>query len=131
MIIVSACLLGVNCKYSGGNNLRELKFDEPVVPVCPEQLGGLSTPRLPAEIIDEKVIRSDGKDVTLSFEKGAHETLRIAKLVRAKKAYLKECSPSCGVKCIYDGTFSGKKIEGSGITARLLRENGIEVIGVK
>lgn len=140
MVLISACLCGVNCKYSGGNNLDEeclkLLQDGKAVLVCPEQLGGLQTPRTPAEIVGNshgelKVITKDNEDVTEEFIKGAEETLKIAKLVNAKKALLKEGSPSCGGNYIYDGTFTGKRIKGLGITARLLKENGIEVISYK
>lgn len=132
MIIMSACLCGVNCKYSGGNNLNEkclelFKKGEAIL-VCPEQLGGLMTPRIPAEIREDKVITKEGEDVTAQFLKGAEETLRIAKMVNAKKAILKEGSPSCGCNYIYDGNFNGTKIKGKGITASLLEKNGIKVI---
>lgn len=131
MIIVSACLLGVKCKYSGDPNINkaiiELFKQGKLIPICPEQLGGLKTPRLPAEIVGDKVIRADYKDVTNNFKKGAEESLRIAKLINEKKAILKENSPSCGSHYIYDGNFNGKLIKGKGITCRLLEENGIEV----
>lgn len=142
MYIISGCLCGVNCKYNGDNNLDNkclelLKMGQAIL-VCPEQLGGLSTPRVPAEIssINKDDIKSeefcittkDNRDVTKEFMKGAYETLKIAKEVGATKAILKEGSPSCGTNFIYDGTFSGKKIKGMGLTARLLKENGIDVI---
>ena len=132
MIIMSACLCGVNCKYSGGNNLNEkclelFKKGEAIL-VCPEQLGGLMTPRIPAEIREDKVITKEGEDVSAQFLKGAEETLRIAKMVNAKKAILKEGSPSCGCNYIYDGNFNRTKIKGKGITASLLEKNGIKVI---
>lgn len=134
-ILVSACLLGVNCKYSGGSNKNEKLMEyikaAAFIPVCPEQLGGLTTPRLPAEIIEAadktKVVNSEGKDVTLQFETGAEETLKIAKLYDCKYAILKEKSPSCGSIHIYDGSFQGKLKEGKGITAALLEKNGIKV----
>lgn len=132
MILVSACLVGVNCKYSGENNdaeaVREYLKDKNFVPVCPEQLGGLQTPRPTCEIVDGKVINEHGLECTEHFFSGADEVLKIAKLVKAEVAILKEGSPSCGVNKIYDGSFSGKKIEGSGITARLLKDNEIRVI---
>lgn len=136
MILISACLAGVNCKYSGDNNYNEkvanlLKRGDAIL-VCPEQMGGLPTPRIGAEIrvIDGKrrVFMKDGTDVTEQFERGAKEVLEIAKKVNATKAVLKSRSPSCGVGVIYDGTFTKTKIEGDGITTKLLRENGIEVI---
>ena len=131
-ILVSACLLGVDCKYSGGNNYNEkvINFikDYEVIPVCPEIMGGLSTPRPASEIINERVINKEGKDTTLEYTKGANETLKLAKLFNVKKALLKAKSPSCGKGKIYDGTFSGVLIDGSGITVKLLEEHGIEVI---
>lgn len=142
MILVSACLLGINCKYNGDNNKNEkiekyLK-DKKYVLVCPEQLGGLSTPRDPAEIvrldgtdvIDGKtsVINNKRLDVTKKFKNGALETLKIAKLYNCKKAILKDGSPSCGSSCIYDGTFTGKKKQGMGVTTAILTKNGIEVV---
>lgn len=132
MIIVSACLAGINCKYNGKNNLSkkvaELVAQGKALPVCPEQLGGLSTPRVPAEIVGEKVINKNGLDVTDNFITGANETLRIAQLAGCKKAILKESSPSCGLHKVYDGTFRGIKIRGKGVTAKLLLNNGIEVL---
>ncbi len=141
-ILVSACLLGVNCRYDGGNGMQEslIKLMEKYnfIPVCPEQLGGLGTPREPAEQLvreetgNHKGIRvadRSGKDVTDSFLKGAEETLRLARLYGCKRAILKERSPSCGHGTIYDGTFTGTKAPGDGVTARLLEENGILVSG--
>ena len=136
MILISACLAGVNCKYSGDNNYNEkvanlLKRGDAIL-ICPEQMGGLPTPRLGAEIVEKDgkryVYMKDGTDVTEQFERGANEVLEIAKKVNATKAILKSRSPSCGVEIIYDGTFTKTKIDGDGITAKLLRENGIEVI---
>jgi len=141
MVIVSACLIGVNCKYNGGSNLNEevVKMaGEGVIPVCPEQLGGCTTPRAMTEIscgaggdvLDGKcrVVNIDGEDVTHEFIKGAEEVLRIAGITGAKKAVLKSRSPSCGCGLIYDGSFSKKLIEGNGVTAELLLRNGIEVV---
>ncbi|MBE6049877.1 MAG: DUF523 domain-containing protein [Clostridium sp.] len=136
MYIVSACLCGVNCKYSGKNNLNEdcmrlLKCNKALL-VCPEQLGGLTTPRKPSEIVKDgdtiKVVNTDNEDVTNEFIKGAKEVLNIARVSNIKKAILKEGSPSCGCNFIYDGTFTGKKIKGEGLTCKILRESGIEVI---
>ena len=134
-ILVSACLLGINCKYNGGNNYSEevIEFlkDYDIIPVCPEQLGGLPTPRPASEIIANKVINKECNDVTLNYQKGAEETLKIAKRLGIKKALLKAKSPSCGNGKIYDGTFNGILIDGDGITTKLLKENNIEVITIK
>jgi uncharacterized protein YbbK (DUF523 family) len=131
-ILCSACLLGIKCKYDGNTNTNKkvLKLNEKeiLIPVCPEQLGGLTTPRNPAELIGNSVITKTGTNVTDSFIKGAQQTLKTAQIFGCKKAILKQRSPSCGCGQIYDGTFSGKVIKGEGITAKLLRENGIEVI---
>ena len=131
MRLCSACLLGICCRYDGKSNLhpkiKELASTEILIPVCPEQLGGLSTPRPPCEIKGQKVIIKDGKSVTDEFKKGAREVLRIAKLLNIKKAILKQRSPSCGCGQIYDGTFTNTIIEGFGITAKLLKNNGIKV----
>lgn len=136
MILISACLAGVNCKYDGENNFNEkvwelVKKGEAIL-VCPEQLGGLTTPRLPAEVVikDGKrcVIRKDGKDITSEYEKGAREVLRLAKKLNVEQAILKAKSPSCGCGTIYDGTFSHTKTKGNGITAQILIDNGIKVI---
>lgn len=135
MILVSACLCGVNCKYNGKNNLDEevlelLKRGEAIL-VCPEQLGGLSTPRHPSEIkiVNKqiKVFMDDGTDVTKNFQRGAEEVLKIAKELKIKKAILKKKSPSCGCGEIYDGTFTNTLTKGNGITAAILLENNIEV----
>ena len=135
LILVSACLAGVSCKYNGGNNLNleilKLVQEGKAILVCPEQLGGLSTPRKPSEIVDRvssKVVASDGTDVTEEYQKGAYETLKIANLYQVKKAILKSKSPSCGNTTIYDGAFTHTLVDGEGITTKLLRENGIEVV---
>ena len=131
MYIISACLCGVNCKYNGKNNINEkcvqLVKEGKALPVCPEQLGGLTTPRTPAEIKGYAVINKDGIDVSKNYNKGAMEALKIAKLVNADKAILKDGSPSCGSSYIYDGTFTGKKISQMGVTAKLFKKNNIEV----
>lgn len=131
-ILVSACLLGVDCKYSGGNNYNEkvLEYikDYEVIPVCPEIMGGLSTPREPSERIEDKIITKGGNDVTKEYTKGALETLKLAKLFNVKKSLLKAKSPSCGKGKIYDGTFTGTIIEGNGVTSDLLESNGISVL---
>lgn len=132
MRIVSACLLGINCKYSGGNNSEQKIIDllknEILIPVCPEQLGGMTTPRPAAEIIDDKVINEDGDNVTEHFIKGADEVLRLAKIYAIKEAILKDGSPSCGSTMIYDGNFNKNKINGQGYCTKLLRDNNIKVI---
>ncbi len=133
---VSACLLGVRCKYDGTSNyaeeaVRQLAERFTLIPVCPEQLGGLTPPRAPAEILNGRVITKDGLDVTESFQRGAEETLEIFKLLKLEAAILKEGSPSCGSGLIYDGTFTGVKIPGMGLTVRLLRDQGIGVISEK
>lgn len=143
MILVSACLLGINCKYNNSNNenskVREYLEGKEFVIVCPEQLGGLSTPRDPSEIVlskekdikEYKLISNKGKDVTENFLKGANETLKIAQLYNCKKAIMKDGSPSCGSTYIYDGSFTGKKIPGEGVTTSLLRKNNIKVLSEK
>lgn len=131
-ILVSACLLGKNCKYNGCNNLNQsvLEFIEghEVIGVCPEQLGGLSTPRLPAEIVAGVVTNKAGISVDAEFRKGAQEALAAALENKVDLAILQSRSPSCGVKEIYDGSFSGKKIKGKGVFARLLTMHGIKVL---
>lgn len=131
-ILVSACLLGKNCKYNGGNNLNQgvLEFIEghEVIGVCPEQLGGLSTPRLPAEIVDGVVTNKEGVSVDAEFRKGAQSALAAALENKVDLAILQSRSPSCGVKEIYDGSFSGKKIKGQGVFAKLLSTHGIKVL---
>lgn len=132
-ILISACLLGVNCRYDATSKtvpeLEELMSKHTLIPVCPEQLGGLSTPRSPAEIKGNLVFNKDCVDVTEEFIKGAEETLKIAKIYNCKYAILKEKSPSCGSEKIYDGTFSKTIIDGDGFAAKLLKKNGIKVIG--
>ena len=131
-ILVSACLLGINCKYDGTNNKNEkvLEYikDKEVIPICPEIMGGLQTPRIPSERVEDKVLSKEGIEVTSNFKKGAEETLYLAKLFNVKKALLKAKSPSCGKGIIYDGSFSHKKTVGNGVTTELLIGNGIEVI---
>lgn len=142
MYLISACLCGVNCKYNELNNYNEicdkLFTSGKAILVCPEQLGGLPTPRIPSEIIGESsnilnnnngsVIDKNGNYVTPQFVKGAKETLQIAKKLNIKKAILKDGSPSCGVNYIYNGNFNGSKIKGMGITAQLLKESSIDII---
>jgi len=138
MILVSACLAGINCKYNGSNNYNEEIFklvkEGKAIPVCPEQLGGLQTPRAPAEIkiINGKkyVINNKKEDVTYNFQKGAEEVLQLAKRMKIKKVILKSRSPSCGIGKIYSGDFNNTLVDGNGILVDLLLENGIEVLCV-
>ena len=132
-IMVSACLLGENCKYNGGNNLSEkvMNFikDHEVIPVCPEVMGGLPIPRLSSEIVNGVVTASDGRSVDEEFRKGAQIGLAMAKENEVDLVILQSRSPSCGIKQIYDGTFSKRLIAGDGVTAELLKQNGIAVYG--
>lgn len=131
MIIVSACLAGLHCRYDGAGkpceNVIRLVEEGQAIPVCPEQLGGLPTPRAPAELIGDKVMRKDGIDVTEEFHRGAREALQLARLVGARSAILKARSPSCGWGKIYDGSFSGRLIDGNGIFAELCKNNDMDV----
>lgn len=132
-ILVSACLLGIQCRYDGNGilleELNQLKKHHNLIPVCPEIYGGLQTPRQPAEICGDRVITKDGKDVTYEFQKGAQETRKLAYFYDCSCAILKERSPSCGYGKIYDGTFSGKLIDGNGLTSDLLSCDGIHILG--
>lgn len=134
-VLVSMCLLGVNCRYNGvpkaDDAVRALfkREDITLIPVCPEQLGGLPTPRTPSERCGNRVLSKEGEDRTAAFYRGAEETLRIAKLYGCEAALLKERSPSCGHKEVYDGSFSGTLVSGEGVTAELLRKNGVKVFG--
>lgn len=142
MILVSACLCGVNCKYSGGNNLNDkvqkLFKEGKAMAICPEVLGGLDTPRPPHEIIDGDgkgvldgrctVKSKDNLDSTKAFLKGAYETLNIAKIINPEYIILKANSPSCGFRTIYNGKFDGSKIQGNGVTAELLFQNGYKIL---
>jgi len=142
MKIVSACLAGIKCRYDGETKpcprIIELVKQGMAIPVCPEQLGGLPTPRVPQEIqggsgeevLDGrcKVLNREGRNVTENFLRGAEETLRIARLFSAEEFIGKSKSPSCGCNQTYDGSFSGKLIEGDGVTTALLKRNGIKVI---
>lgn len=129
MKLCSACLLGINCKYNGKNNLNRkviaLSKKEVLIPVCPEQLAGFTTPREPMELRNGKAVTASGKDVTLLLKKGAFETLKIAKMYKIKEALLKQRSPSCGFGQL---KLSGKVVKGNGITAALLHKNGIKII---
>lgn len=132
MIMVSACLLGENCKYSGGNNycgeIAAFLKDREYLAICPELAGGLKSPRPPAEIRGDRVIDREGNDVTEAFCRGAEKILALAKENQPELIILKANSPSCGVGTVYDGTFSNKKISGNGLTAALLLQNGFKVV---
>lgn len=134
-IAVSACLLGENCKYNGGNNynkkLVDFVKDHEVIALCPEVLGGLPTPRLPAEIVNGLVKQENGKSVDDEFKKGAKKALDTVKKNKVDLVILQSRSPSCGVNNIYDGSFTGKLIEGRGVFAKILMENNIKVIDVE
>jgi len=142
MIVVSACFAGFDVKYNGSNNInvkiKKLFDEQKAIPVCPEILGGLSIPREPAEIVGgdgeavldghAKVMTNTGKDVTEQFLKGAYDTLNVVQKADASVVVLKERSPSCGSTMIYSGEFNGNKRPGNGVTAALLKRNGIRVI---
>ena len=131
-ILVSACLLGVCCRYDSKSKpcqaVLDLAKKHELIPVCPEQLGGLATPRPPAEIQGEYVRKADGGDVTAQYTKGALEAARLYELLDCDLAILKSRSPSCGLGEIYDGSFSGRLTAGNGVTAGLFRKKGINVI---
>ena len=132
-ILISACLLGVRCRYDGASktypDIEKLAHRHTLVPVCPEQLGGLPTPRSPSERQGDRVVANTGANVTEQYRRGAEEALRLCRLFDCEAAVLKERSPSCGKGGIYDGTFSGTLAEGNGVTAELLMAQGIAVFG--
>ncbi len=132
MILVSGCLLGLNCKYNGGSNdnaaVHNYLEGKEYVVFCPERAGGLPAPRLPSEIRGDKVYSKAGEDVTAEFRGGAEKALAFCRAHGVTQAILKARSPSCGVHAVYDGTFSGKVVPGMGVTAKLLAENGIELM---
>jgi len=132
-LLISACLLGAACRYDGRSkthpDVAELTRRFELVPVCPEQLGGLPTPRTPSERRGEQVVMADGTDVTAQYRRGAEEALRLCRLLGCEAAVLKERSPSCGKERIYDGTFTGVLTDGWGVAAELLRQSGIPVYG--
>ncbi|TAJ14134.1 DUF523 domain-containing protein [Marinilabiliaceae bacterium JC017] len=135
LILVSACLAGVNCRYNGGNSkieeIAQLVNSGKAIPVCPEVLGGLETPRACSEIILDqeglKVMSNQGEDLTHAFKEGARKTLEVVKALDINTAILQSRSPSCGFGKIYDGTFTGKMKKGNGFTAELLSQHGIEI----
>jgi uncharacterized protein YbbK (DUF523 family) len=131
MIIVSACLAGLPCRWNGeakpNEKVMALLKQGKAMPLCPEQLGGMPTPRKPSEILGSKVLSSAGEDLTEQFKLGAEIVLMVARQYECKKAILKSKSPSCGSGRIYDGSFSGKLVAGDGVAAGMLKENGIAV----
>lgn len=134
MILVSACLAGLNCKYNGKNNYNEKIFElvknGETIPLCAETLGGLTTPRIPCEIINGRVINKDGIDVSENYKRGALEIVEFCKKMNIKEAILQPRSPSCGVGKIYDGTFSKTLIDGNGILTQMLIDNDIKVMSL-
>ncbi|MCR5005371.1 MAG: DUF523 domain-containing protein [Clostridiales bacterium] len=134
-ILISACLIGTNCKYNGGNNRNEkvMQFIEghDVIPICPEVMGGLPTPRVPAEIVCGTVVNREGRSVDREYRRGAQKALEIAVREQPDLIVLQSRSPSCGAKQRYDGTFSGTLISGRGVTAELLVQHGFHVVDVE
>ena len=132
IVLVSACLMGVRCRYDGGKKpldcLEQLIDKHVLIPVCPEVLGGLPTPRVPAERIGDQVITKDGRNVTENYQRGAEEALRLARMAGCTHALLKERSPSCGCGVIYDGTFSKVRVDGMGALAKALAARGIPLM---
>ena len=132
-LLVSACLLGTPCRYDGKSKadarVQALAERYELIPVCPEQLGGLPTPRDPSERQGARVVMASGRDVTENYRRGAEAALALCVQNGCKAAVLKEKSPSCGCGRIYDGTFSRRLIDGSGVTAELLQQNGIRICG--
>ena len=134
-LLISACLLGVECKYSGGSNalpeetIEKLRTRYRLIPVCPETAGGLPTPRDPSERLGERVVSCRGADVTAQFKKGAEAALTLARRYGCTTALMKEHSPSCGSGLIYDGSFSGKLVKGDGCAAELLKAAVVSVVG--
>ena len=132
-ILVSACLLGEPCRYDGKSKPCErviaLKGTYNLIPICPEVMGGLPTPRTPSEICGERVLMKDGRDVTENYNRGAQKALESARENACTVAILKEKSPSCGSGLIHNGLFDGGLVKGDGITTQLLKQNGIRVLG--
>ena len=133
-MLISACLLGISSRYDGrskpvidGESMKRLSEKYELVPFCPEIYGGLPTPRVPSERVGDRVVMKDGTDVTENYAKGANEALLLCRLLGIKKALLKERSPSCGKRGIYDGSFTGVLTERDGVAAELLISEGIEV----
>ena len=134
-LLISSCLLGNNVKYNGKNNyasgIEKLKNKYELIIICPEVMGGLPIPRIPSEILNDKVINKEGKDVTTNFICGMEKAVELVKKYNIKKALLKEGSPSCGSHYIYDGTFTGTKVDGLGITSRALTKLGVKIYNEK
>ena len=132
-LLVSACLLGIPCRYDGRSKadtrIQALAEKYELIPVCPEELGGLPTPREPSERRGERVVMRSGRDVTAEYRRGAEAALALCLQNGCKAAVLKEKSPSCGCGQVYDGTFSRRLIEGDGVTAELLKAHGVAVYG--
>ncbi len=132
-LLISACLLGVRCRYDGASKthplVEALAEHHTLIPICPEQMGGLSTPRPPSECRGDRVVANTGVDVTEQYRRGAQEVLRLCQMFGCEAAVLKERSPSCGSGKIYDGTFTGQLISGDGTTAEQLKAHGIPVYG--
>jgi uncharacterized protein YbbK (DUF523 family) len=130
-ILVSACLLGLDCRYKGDNKYSEkvaaLSENHNLIPICPEQMGGMSTPRDPVERVGGKAMDITGRDVTEQFQKGAEEAAKLARQFHCKAAVLKSKSPSCGMGLIHDGSFSGGLVRGIGFTAEKLFSEGVEI----
>ena len=135
IIMVSACLAGENCKYNGGNNrnkkVEALFNGNRIIPICPEVMGGLSTPRVPSEIVHGIVMNKDGVNVDREYRCGAEMALKIAEREQPDLVILQSRSPSCGVKQRYDGTFTRTLIDGPGLTAELLMRHGFRVVDVE
>lgn len=132
-ILISACLLGLSCRYDGESRpcpeLLELTKYHHFVPVCPETIGGLATPRPPAERQGDRVVTKDGRDVTAEYRRGAEAALTLCRLLNCRAALFKERSPSCGSGTVHNGLFDGGLVPGDGVTAELLKANGIAVYG--
>ena len=131
-LLVSACLLGISCRYDGQAKpcgaVMDLRAAHQLVPFCPEVYGGLPTPRPPAERVGDRVLTGAGDDVTDAYRKGAAEALRVCRLTGCQAAVLKARSPSCGAGSIYDGSFSGPLVPGDGVSAALLKEAGDQLV---
>lgn len=134
-LLISACLVGYNCKYNGGNNalppevLAALRERYRLIPVCPEAAGGLPTPRVPSERRGGRVVTRDGRDVTAAFRRGAEIAGKLAERTGARLALLKSGSPSCGSGMIYDGSFTGTLMPGDGVTAEYLKNKNLIIFG--